>query len=151
MTHSRINWRDLLLGLFLVGVAAGTLFATRNLTVGHAADMGPGYMPRVISLALLGFGLFFCARSLWRAGAALAIEPVQLRPLLAVLGAVGIFALTAEKLGLAIASAVTVILASLATRDGRLRETVPFALLLSGAAVLLFIKVLALPVPVWPR
>lgn len=154
MTPSRIDWRDLLLGLFLVAVAAGALVATRNLNVGHAADMGAGYMPRVVSLALLGFGLFFCARSLWRAGAALAvlpIEPVQLRPLLAVLGAVGIFALTAEKLGLAIASLVTVVLASFATREGRLLETVPFALVLSGAAVLLFIKVLALPVPVWPR
>lgn len=151
MTRSRIDWRDLLLGLFLVAVATGTLFATRNLAVGHAADMGPGYMPRVISLALLAFGLLFFARSLWRAGAALAIEPVQLRPLLAVLGAVGVFALTAERLGLAIAAVVTVIVASFATREGRLRETLPFALLLSGAAVLLFIKVLALPVPVWPR
>jgi hypothetical protein len=151
MSRSRIDWRDLLLGLFLVGVATGTLFATRNLTVGHAADMGPGYMPRFISLALLGFGLFFSARSLWRVGAALTIEPVRLRPLLAILGAVGIFALTAERLGLAIASVVTVVLASLATREGRILETVPFALVLSGAAVLLFIKVLALPVPVWPR
>ncbi|HEY5798539.1 MAG TPA: tripartite tricarboxylate transporter TctB family protein [Bosea sp. (in: a-proteobacteria)] len=151
VTRSRIDWRDLLLGLFLVGVAAGALFATRNLAVGHAADMGPGYMPRVVSLALLGFGLFFCTRGIWRAGAALAIEPVLLRPLLAILGAVGVFALTAERLGLAIAAVVTVILASFATREGRLRETVPFALVLSGAAVLLFIKVLALPVPVWPR
>jgi hypothetical protein len=159
MTRSRIDWRDLLFGLFLVAVATAALVATRKLNIGHAADMGAGYMPRVVSLGLLGFGLFFCARSLWRAGllqrspaqAALPIEPVQLRPLLAVLGAVGIFALTAEKLGLAIAAVVTVILASLATREGRLRETVPFALVLSGAAVLLFIKVLALPVPVWPR
>jgi hypothetical protein len=159
MTRSRIDWRDLLFGLFLVAVAAGALVATRKLTVGHAADMGAGYMPRVVSLGLLAFGLFFCARSLWRAGllqrraaeTAMPIEPVQLRPLFAVLGAVGIFALTAEKLGLAIAAVVTIILASLATREGRLRETAPFALVLSGAAVLLFIKVLALPVPVWPR
>jgi hypothetical protein len=149
MTRSRIDWQDLLFGLFLSGVAAGALVATRNLTVGNAADMGAGYMPRVISLALLVFGLFFCGRGLRRAGPA--IEAVQMRPLLAVLGAVGLFALTAERLGLAIASVVTVILAGFATREGRLRETIPFALLLSGAAVLLFIKVLALPVPLWPR
>lgn len=154
VTRSGKDWRDLLFGLFLIAVAAGALFATRNLNVGSAADMGAGYMPRVVSLGLLAFGLVFCARGVRQAGltgAALAIEPVQMRPLLAVLAAVGIFALTAERLGLAIASVVTVVLASLATREGRLRETVPFALLLSAAAVLLFIKVLALPVPVWPR
>ncbi|AMJ59466.1 tripartite tricarboxylate transporter TctB family protein [Bosea sp. PAMC 26642] len=149
MTRSRFDWQDLLFGLFLVAVAAGALFATRNLNVGNAADMGAGYMPRVVSLGLLAFGLFFCARGVRRAGPA--IEAVQLRPLLAVLGAVGIFALTAERLGLAIASVVTVVLAGFATREGRLRESLPFALALSAAAVLLFVKVLALPVPVWPR
>lgn len=149
MSSSRIDWQDLLFGLFLVAVAAGTLVATRGLTVGSAADMGAGYMPRVVALGLLAFGLFFGARGLRRAGPAIAA--VHWRPLLAVLAAVAVFALTAERLGLAIASVVTVVLAGLATREGRLRETVPFALLLSAAAVLLFIKVLALPVPVWPR
>ncbi|CAN7376674.1 tripartite tricarboxylate transporter TctB family protein [Bosea sp. LjRoot90] len=149
MTRSRIDWQDLLFGLFLAAVAAGTLVATRKLVVGHAADMGPGYMPRVVALGLLAFGLFFCVRGVRRA--AVAIDAVQLRPLLAVLGAVGVFALTAERLGLAVASVVTVIVASFATREGRLRESLPFALALSAAAVLLFIKVLALPVPVWPR
>ena len=149
MTRSRIDLQDLLFGLFLVAVAAGTLVATRNLAVGHAADMGPGYMPRVVALALVGFGLFFSGRGLMRTR--LGIAPVQLRPLLAILASVGIFALTAERLGLAIASVLAVILASFATREGRLVETVAFAVVLSGAAVLLFVKVLGLPIPVWPR
>jgi hypothetical protein len=149
MTRSRIDLQDLLFGLFLVAVAAGTLVATRNLTVGHAADMGPGYMPRVVALALMGFGLFFTGRGLWRMR--VGIAPVQLRPLLAILASVGVFALTAERLGLAIASVVTVILASLATREGRVVETVAFAILLSVAAVLLFVKLLGLPIPIWPR
>ena len=149
MTRSRIDLQDLLFGLFLVAVAAGTLVATRNLAVGHAADMGPGYMPRVVALALVGFGLFFSGRGLMRTR--LGIAPVQLRPLLAILASVGVFALTAERLGLAIASVLAVILASFATREGRLVETVAFAVVLSGAAVLLFVKVLGLPIPVWPR
>ena len=149
MTRSRIDLQDLLFGLFLVAVAAGTLVATRNLAVGHAADMGPGYMPRVVALALMGFGLFFSGRGLMRTR--LGIAPVQLRPLLAILASVGVFALTAERLGLAIASVLAVILASFATREGRLIETVAFAIVLSGAAVLLFFKVLGLPIPVWPR
>ncbi|MDE5451566.1 tripartite tricarboxylate transporter TctB family protein [Bradyrhizobium sp. CSA112] len=149
MTRSRIDLQDLLFGLFLVAVAAGTLVATRNLVIGHAADMGPGYMPRVVALALMGFGLFFSGRGLWRMR--VGIAPVQLRPLLAILASVGVFALTAERLGLAIASVVAVILASFATREGRLVETVAFAVVLSGAAALLFVKLLGLPIPIWPR
>ena len=149
MTRYRIDLQDLLFGLFLVAVATGTLVATRNLTVGHAADMGPGYMPRVVALALMAFGVFFTGRGLWRAGPGIA--PVQLRPLLAILASVGVFALTAERLGLAIASVAAVMLASFATREGRLVETVAFAVVLSGAAVLLFVKLLGLPIPIWPR
>lgn len=149
MTRLRLDWQDLLLGAFLVAVAAGALYATRTLSVGHAADMGPGYMPRVVSLALLGFGLFFLVRS--ARGVAMTVEAVRLRPLLAVLAAVGVFALSAERLGLAIASVLTVLLAGLATRETRPLESMGFALLLSALAALLFIKVLALPVPLWPR
>lgn len=149
MTRLRLDWQDVLLGVFLVAVAAGALYATRALTAGHAADMGPGYMPRVVSLALLGFGLFFLGRSI--RGVAVSIEAVRLRPLIAVLAAVGVFALSAERLGLAIASVLTVLLAGLATRETRPLESIGFALLLSGLAALLFIKVLALPVPLWPR
>lgn len=149
MAPSRIDWQDLLFGLFLVAVAAGTLVATRSLALGSAADMGPGYMPRAVALGLLGFGLFFCIRGARRAGPA--IVPVQARPLLAILAAVGVFALTTQRLGLVIAAIATVIVASFASRESRLVETALFAVLLAGAAVLLFVKVLALPVPVWPR
>jgi hypothetical protein len=149
MTRSRIDLQDLLFGLFLVAVAAGTLVATRKLAIGHAADMGPGYMPHVVALALMGFGLFFSGRGFWRMR--VGIQPVQLRPLLAILASVGVFALTAERLGLAIASVAAVILASFATREWRLVETIAFAVVLSGAAVLLFVKLLGLPIPIWPR
>lgn len=149
MTRLRHDWRDLVLGLFLVAVAAGALYATRMLPVGSTADMGPGYMPRVVALALLGFGLFFLARGAWHAGTA--IEPVQARPLLAVLLAVAVFAATAERFGLVIASALTVVLAGFATRETKIAESIGFALLLSALAALLFVKVLALPVPLWPR
>jgi hypothetical protein len=149
MTRSRIDLQDLLFGLFLVAVATGTLVATRKLVIGHAADMGPGYMPRVVALMLMGFGLFFSGRGFWRMR--VGIEPVQWRPLLAILASVGFFALTAERLGLAISSVAAVILASFATREGRFVETMAFAVVLSGAAVLLFVKLLGLPIPIWPR
>jgi hypothetical protein len=149
MTGARPDWRDLLLGLFLAALAGGALFVNRKLAIGTAADMGPGYMPRAVALGLLGFGLYFIVNGFRRA--AEAIEPMQIRPILAVLAAVGFFALFAERLGLAITAAITVAIASLATRESRLVETAIFAIGLTALAALLFIKVLALPVPLWPR
>jgi len=58
--------------------------------------------------------------------------------------------LTATRFGLALSSFAAILIASLATREARPIETLLFALGLSAAAVLLFVKALALPVPIWP-
>lgn len=148
VVQRRFDMPDLLFGLFLVLVATGALVATRKLTFGSAAEMGPGYMPRVVSLGLLGFGLFFTGRGLF--GRWQGIERVHLRPLLAIPASVAVFALLATTAGLAIASFVTVAVAGAASRETRLMEILLFGAGLSAAAVLLFVKLLALPVPVWP-
>ena len=149
MNVRRTDWQDLLFGLFLISIAGIALVATRNLSGGTAADMGPGYMPRAIAIALLAFGLWFGIRGISRPF--LGIAPVLARPLLAITASVAVFALIASRLGLALSSFAAILIASLATREARPVETVLFALALSAAAVLLFIKVLALPVPIWPR
>ena len=46
MTRSRIDLQDLLFGLFLVAVAAGTLVATRNLAVGLG---NAAYSPKIVA------------------------------------------------------------------------------------------------------
>jgi hypothetical protein len=149
MNVRRTDWQDLLFGLFLIIVAGIALVATRNLSGGNAADMGPAYMPRAIAIGLLGFGLWFSIRGVTRPF--LGIAPVLLRPLLAITASVAVFALTASRLGLALSSFAAILIASLATREARPVESVVFALALSTAAVLLFVKVLGLPVPIWPR
>jgi hypothetical protein len=110
--------------------------------------MGPGYMPRAIAIMLLAFGLWFSIRGIRRPF--VGIAPVRLQPLLAITGSVAVFALTATRFGLALSSFAAILIASLATREARPIETLLFALGLSAAAVLLFVKALALPVPIWP-
>ena len=66
------------------------------------------------------------------------------RPLLAITASVAVFALTASRLGLALSSFAAILIASLATREVKPVESVVFALALSTAAVLLFVKVLGL-------
>ena len=148
MNARRTDWQDVLFGLFLIAVAGIALAATRTLPGGNAADMGPGYMPRVIAIMLLGFGLWFSIRGIRRPF--VGIAPVRLRPLLAITVSVAVFALTAQRLGLALSSFAAILIASLATREAKPIEALLFALGLTTAAVLLFVKALALPVPIWP-
>lgn len=148
MTNHRLDWPDLLFGVFLVAVAAGTFVLTAKLASGTAADMGPGYMPRVIALALLGFGLFFTGRGLLRGR--VVIERVQARPILGVGAAVAAFALLIEGAGLAAAALAAILLAALASRESRFFEVILFGLCITVGAVLLFVKTLSLPVSVWP-
>lgn len=148
MTQRRIDWPDLLFGLFLICVAAGTFAATAKLAHGTAADMGPGYMPRAIALGLLGFGLFFAGRGLLRAHAGIA--RVHLRPILGIAAAVAAFSVLVESAGLALAAFAGIVIAALASRESRLVEVLVFGIGVSAGAVLLFVKALALPVPIWP-
>ena len=98
-------------------------------------------MPRAIAIMLLGFGLWFSIRGIRRPF--VGIAPVRLQPLLAITASVAVFALTAQRLGLALSSFAAILIACLATREARPIEAVLFALGLSAAAVLLFVKVLA--------
>jgi hypothetical protein len=148
MSNRRIDWPDLLFGGFLILVAIGTLVATWNLRGGSAADMGPGYIPRVILTVLLAFGLFFAGRGLTRGH--VGIERVHLRPLLAIPVAVGLFAFLVEGFGLAIASLTTIIVAAFASHESKFFEVIVFGLCMATAAILLFVKLLALPVSIWP-
>ncbi|GHD19521.1 tripartite tricarboxylate transporter TctB family protein [Tianweitania populi] len=148
MTNLRLGGPDLGFGAFLVLVAAGTFAATWNLPIGTAAEMGPGYFPWAIALILLAFGLFFTVKGLTRSHAG--IEPMQWRPITLIGIAVALFALVVEGLGLGLASLATIIVAAWASRESRFFEVIVFALFMSAAAILLFIKVLALPVPLWP-
>lgn len=148
MKRHQLDWPDVLFGGFLITMAAGTVAATVKLTSGTAADMGPGYIPRAIALVLLGFGLFFAGRGLMHRHDG--IERAQTRPILGIATSVAAFALLVESAGLAVASLASILLAALASRESRFFEVILFGLCVTAGAVLLFVKVLALPVTVWP-
>ena len=121
MNARRTDWQDVLFGLFLIAVAGIALAATRTLSGGTAADMGPGYMPRAIAIMLLAFGLWFSIRGIRRPF--VGIAPVRLQPLLAITASVAVFALSATRFGLALSSFAAILIASLATREARPIET----------------------------
>lgn len=80
----------------------------RELNVGTAFRMGPGYLARLLTWILFGFGLLLLARAFLLHGPALA--PWPLRPIGLVLGAMAVFALTVERGGLVAASLVRLVI-----------------------------------------
>jgi hypothetical protein len=115
--------------------------------------MGPAYFPTVLGAALALIGALIALRG-WvgprttsTAGAA---EPTRIGPLLWVLGAVAAFGLLLRPLGLVVALAMLVGLASRASGDLRRGETVAVGVALVALVPIVFIWGLGLTLPLWP-
>lgn len=144
---SRLNVPDFAFAVFLVALGALALSLSDQLHVGTAAAMGPGYVPRGLAILIMIYGLGLGARALFSGWQA--FPGIAWRPIVFVSAAVAMFAILLPLLGLAITSLAVVVCAGFAAYDVRLRENAILAMTLSAFAVLLFVKALGLPIPVW--
>jgi hypothetical protein len=144
---SRLNIPDLCFAVFLVALGALAFSLSNQLSIGTAAAMGPGYVPRGLSILIMVYGLVLGIRALFSGRQA--FPEIAFRPIILVSASVAVFAILLPVVGLAITSFVTVVCAGVAAYDVRLRENAIVAVALAVFAVLLFVKVLGLPVPIW--
>jgi putative tricarboxylic transport membrane protein len=140
--------QDFAAGLFLLFIAALSVLGSLGLAYSQGTGVGPGMMPRSVALLVGAFGLLFVVQALLSQGAAM--ERWSLRGPFFVLGAALVFAWTIRPLGVAVAGPLTVLIASMADKDTRLVEIVPYAFILTLACIALFSYGLRLPMPVWP-
>lgn len=139
--------QDALAGLLLLLLGGAFGWGAQGQALGSAAAPGPGYLPLGLSLLLAAIGLVLLVRGLARAGAPL--PRLALRPLLAVLGGVLLFALLLPRAGLVVALPPLVVAAALARSGARWREVALTALLLTLACGLVFIHGLGLNIRWW--
>lgn len=139
---------DLLFGIFLIALSILVFVSTRRLGVGSAADMGPGYVPQAIGWGTMAFGVFFVGKAFVVPGER--VLPPCWRPLILIPLAVAVFSLLVMKAGLALASFLAMGVASCASEETRPMEMLIFCLAVSAGSVLLFVRALALPVPIFP-
>jgi putative tricarboxylic transport membrane protein len=145
----RLNVPDLAFGVFLVALGALAYTLAGDLTVGTAASMGPGYVPRGLALIIMVYGLVLGLRAAFTGHVPL--PAIAWRPLILIAASVALFGILLPVMGLAITSVIVVIAAGFAAYDVRLKENVVLALALAVFAVLLFVTALGLPIPVWPQ
>jgi hypothetical protein len=139
--------KDFLAGLLFIAFGIAALVLGRDYAFGSASAMGPGFFPKVLSVALIILGAILFARGL--APRADSVDSAHIRPLLFIVGAILAFAFLIEKLGLIVTGLVVAVLASLAYRDRMTPlEIGILAIMLTAFCVLLFIWLLGLPIPV---
>lgn len=144
----KINVPDLAFAAFLIALGALAFALASPLSVGTAAAMGPGYVPRGLAILIVIYGLGLGLRALFTG--AVPFPAVELRPLLMISLAVALFAILLPVVGLAITSLTIVVCAGFAAYDARVRENAIAAVTLTTFAVLLFVVALGLPIPIWP-
>jgi hypothetical protein len=111
--------------------------------------MGPGYFPIMVGALLAILGAVVAGRALAFDGPP--VPRFNPRPLLVTLVAVVLFGLTIERLGLAVAIFVLVMVSAFADRDVRLLPSLALAVLLIVFSIASFVWLLGLPLPVWPQ
>jgi hypothetical protein len=141
------NWRNLTFAAIFVAFSLATgIHAYRNMVVGTAAAMGPGFFPLVLSISLGILAACVGLTGIDRPGA-MRLAPLKAQALI-ILAPV-VFALSVRTLGLVPAVAMTIFMTSFASRFATLRD----ALLLSAGftvfCVIVFHYLLALPIPLW--
>ena len=141
------NPQDFWAGLLFLVVGCLALWFGRNYAFGTATRMGPGYLPTVLSWALLLIGVLLSLRAFVLDGQS--IERSLVRPQVFILLAIIAFGLLIERVGLAPTIIVVTIIAALASAEMRWREAIAVAVGLAVLCVGLFIYLLGQPLTIW--
>jgi hypothetical protein len=139
--------QDFWSGLLFVAFGASAAWVGRDYEIGTFTHMGPGFLPTVLSCLLIIFGVFMCARGVTVEGEALSGS--RWRPQIMIVIAIVLFALTIERLGLAPAIIITVVVAGLASDEMRWKESISLAVGMAILSLLLFIYLLGQAIKPW--
>lgn len=139
---------DLLTAALFAVMGGVGLAMSWHLDVGSLAQMGPGFLPRVVCFLLIAVGLAVGLPALRRP--LQHIEPIKWRPVVVITGAIIVFAYAATHLGFVLASLWLIIAGSFADPGGRWRHILLLAAGLTLFGALVFVYGLGVQIPLWP-
>lgn len=140
--------KDFWSGVMLTAIGAGAVFLARDYPFGTALRMGAGFLPMVLGVALILFGIYFIARgSRISARTERLAGPWSLRALVILPLAFVLFGVLMEHGGFIPALLALIIVSAAAGTEFRLGEVLALSVLLTAACVVLFVWALGLPYP----
>lgn len=139
--------KDFWIGIIFLLFGLGAIVVARDYSMGTAGRMGPAYFPSVLGALLAIVGLIGVIRSFLRPG-----EPVgkfHIKNLVLILLAVLLFGFLMRGAGLVPAAIVLIVMSAYASPKFTWRATLLLAIGLAIFAVLLFVKLLGLPIAIF--
>lgn len=132
-------------------IAFGLFFmiGARNYELGSAARMGPAYFPTMLGGLIAVVGAIVMVQSLVVKGGKVAAIPLRLIFLITV--SLLVFGYLLKPLGLVLSLALLVVLSAFAGHEFKLKEVLILSVALVILSVLVFVKGLGLPFPLWPK
>lgn len=130
-------------GLFFMG------WALVNYQMGTAVRMGPAYFPIMLGGLLAVLGLFVLFEAFTMDGPPVAA--MKFRPLILISSACVIYGYIMKPAGLVVATAALVFISAFGGHEFKWKEVIILYVILIVFSVLVFVKGLTLPFPLWPE
>ncbi|OON62833.1 small permease of tripartite tricarboxylate transporter [Massilia sp. KIM] len=141
--HPKDFWTGIIFLFF--GLAA--VIIGQDYEMGTAGRMGPAYFPTVLGGLLSIIGAIGVIRSFLRPGEA--IGRFHIKELVLILAAVMLFGFLVRTAGLVPAAVILIMVSAFASPKFHLGKTIALAAGLALFAVVLFVKLLGLPMPIF--
>jgi putative tricarboxylic transport membrane protein len=141
--------RDFWAGLMFIGTGLFfVLWAVSNYQMGTAVRMGPAYFPVLLGglLAFLGFLVLIEAFTMEGPP----VVKMMMRPLILISVACVVYGYLMKPAGLVVATAALVFISAYGGHEFKWKEVTILYVILIIFSVLVFVKGLTLPFPLWP-
>jgi len=143
--------QDFIGGCVVIAVGAFAYYQGLPLPFGTMGQVGPGMLPRALSILLGALGLLLLISSISSiAGESERIDRPTWRGPLFVLAAVVVFGLAIRPLGLIVAGPLAFGIGALASSEVRIGETLLIGAAMTAGCIGLFKFALGLPIPLAP-
>jgi hypothetical protein len=142
------NPKDFWAGLMFIVFGLFFVIGSQNYQLGSAARMGPAYFPTLLGglMAMVGGIVFF--RSFVLKGEKVAAFPLRL--IFFITLSLLLFGYLLKPIGLVLSLLCLVVVSAFAGHEFRLKEALLLTIVLIVLSVLVFVKGLGLPFPLWP-
>ena len=141
--------KDFWAGLMFVGVGLFfMIWAITHYQMGTAVRMGPAYFPTVLGGLLAVLGVMTLIEAFAMDGPP--VPPMMMRPLVLISVACVVYGYIMKPAGLVVATAALVYISALGGHEFKWKEVTILYVILIIFSVLVFVKGLTLPFPLWP-